>query len=86
MGLIPIYTVYFIGNRIYSDFRIYFIFSHRWSAGCLFKWCTVLYLLYQSFHFPCICPDLSGYAGNALFRDPDQDEMDGCCVCIDCSL
>ena len=84
MGLIPIYTVYILsGIDIYSDFRIYFIiFSQvecwmRYLNGAQF---STYYI--SLIHFPCICPDLSGYDSVMLYvRDPDQDEMDGCCVC-----
>ena len=38
-------------------------------------------ILYQYVHFSCICRDVSGYAGNALLHYPNQDEMDGDCLC-----
>ena len=35
MGIVQIYSVYFIRNDFYSDFCIYSVLYYRWSVGSL---------------------------------------------------
>ena len=86
MGIIQIYCIYFIWNDFYSNFCVYFVFYHRWSVRCLSEWITVFNVLYQSIYFSGICADISGYEGFTVLCNPDQDEVDGDCICCSCGI
>lgn len=83
-------------ERAWGDFRynVYIFFRHHHddyrsvSVVCIYRiflfrnlWTELQHLLHQSFHFPWLCDEFPGYAGNAVFPDSDQDEVHGGCLC-----
>ena len=81
------FTVYILSGMIFtSNFCVYFVFYHRWSVRCLSEWITVFNVLYQFIYFSGICADISGYEGFTVLCNPDQDEVDGDCICCSCGI
>ena len=74
------FTVYILSGMIFtviSAFILYFI-----TGG----WITVFNVLYQFIYFSGICADISGYEGFTVLCNPDQDEVDGDCICCSCGI
>ena len=85
LGNFPVHTVYFFRCFVYCDRSSAFVCIYRWLCGDerdrLFSWRKYFYhILYQSFHFPCLCSHISGSSAASYVCDPDQDEMDGLCI------
>ena len=89
IGAFVLYGIYYAMNAsVISQMPALAAQLSYWSFYCEWTdrrhyriWKPLQYLLYQYVHFSCICRDVSGYAGNALLHYPNQDEMDGDCLC-----
>ena len=53
------------------------LYAYDRKPGTSGSECCFTHVLYQHVDLPGICPDVPGYAGDAVFPDPDPDEMDG---------
>ena len=60
--------------------------SFRFTVYILSEWITVFNVLYQFIYFSGICADISGYEGFTVLCNPDQDEVDGDCICCSCGI
>ena len=75
------FTVYILSGMIFtviSAFILYFI-----TGGVLDAYLNVLY---QFIYFSGICADISGYEGFTVLCNPNQDEVDGDCICCSCGI
>ena len=81
------FTVYILSGMIFtviSAFILYFITGGVLDAylnGSQFS-----NVLYQFIYFSGICADISGYEGFTVLCNPDQDEVDGDCICCSCGI
>ena len=77
------FNVYIFGGMIFTVIGAFVLYADACTGGTviLFDCVGIFHKLYQYVHFSCICRDVSGYAGNALLHYPNQDEMDGDCLC-----
>lgn len=89
------FNVYIFGGMIFTVIGAFVLYGIYYAMNAsvisqmpalagtviLFDCVGIFHKLYQYVHFSCICRDVSGYAGNALLHYPNQDEMDGDCLC-----
>ena len=81
------FTVYILSGMIFtviSAFILYFI-----TGGVLDAYLNgsqFFNVLYQFIYFSGICADISGYEGFTVLCNPDQDEVDGDCICCSCGI
>ena len=69
------FTVYILSGMIFTVISAFILY-----------WITVFNVLYQFIYFSGICADISGYEGFTVLCNPDQDEVDGDCICCSCGI
>ena len=79
------FTVYILSGMIFtviSAFILYFITGGVLDAYLNGSQFSTYYIIY----FSGICADISGYEGFTVLCNPDQDEVDGDCICCSCGI
>ena len=80
------FTVYILSGMIFtviSAFILYFITGGVLDAYLNGSQFSTYYISLSIF---CICADISGYEGFTVLCNPDQDEVDGDCICCSCGI
>ena len=80
------FTVYILSGMIFTVISAFILYFITGGVRCLSEWITVFNVLYQFIYFSGICADISGYEGFTVLCNPDQDEVDGDCICCSCGI
>ena len=81
------FTVYILSGMIFtviSAFILYFITGGVLDAYLNGSQFSTYYISLSI--FSGICADISGYEGFTVLCNPDQDEVDGDCICCSCGI